>query len=114
MEPGAEPKNMIRRTQSGLFLRNRKARRARLLRKMALMRAAKARKRMENPVQREPRMERWYPLEIGVRDKTSGAVGWVDFRSVRDAVHRLGAVAKWYVPDGASLSTLNSQLSTSP
>lgn len=63
---------------------------------MARMRAAKERKRLANPVEREPKMARWFPLELGVRDKMSGDVAWVDFRSVRDAATRLAVVLKYY------------------
>jgi hypothetical protein len=44
----AEPNNMTTRAQSPFLLRNRNARRDRTLRKMAAMRAAKARKRLAN------------------------------------------------------------------
>ena len=44
-----------------------------MLRKMARMRAAKERKRLANPVEREPKMVRWFPLELGVRDKVSAS-----------------------------------------
>jgi len=77
---------MKRCVQSAYVFRNRKARRERILRKMANMRAAKERKRLANPIEREPKMERWFPLELGVRDKRSSEVAWVDLRSVRDAM----------------------------
>jgi hypothetical protein len=67
-----------------------------MLRKMARMRAAKERRRLENPVEREPKLVRWFPLELGVRDKVSGDVAWVDFRSVRDAAKRLSVLQKFY------------------
>lgn len=67
-----------------------------MLLKMARMRAAKERKRLANPVERETRYVRWFPLEIGVRDKSSGEVAWTDFRSVRDAAKRLSIVQKFY------------------
>jgi hypothetical protein len=60
------------------------------------MRAAKERRRLENPVEREPKLVRWFPLELGVRDKVSGDVAWVDFRSVRDAAKRLSVLQKFY------------------
>ena len=87
---------MRTRQQSPCFLRNRKARRAEMLRRMAAMRAAKARKRAENPVEREPVMERWFPLELGLRDKRTGEFAWTDFRSIRDAVRRLSVVRREY------------------
>jgi hypothetical protein len=56
---------MNHRAHSSLFLRNRKARRERVLRRMAAMRGAKDRKRLANPVEREPRMQPFHPLELG-------------------------------------------------
>ena len=67
-----------------------------MLRKMARMRAAKERKRLENPVEREPKMVRWIPLRIGVQDKRTNETAWVDFKSVRDAMRRLSVVQKFY------------------
>ena len=66
--------------------------------RLAQMRAAKERKRLANPVDREPKWERWFPLELGVRDKRSGEVAWVELRSVRDATRRISAVVKFYQP----------------
>ena len=61
--------------------------------KMANMRAAKERKRIElGPVEDEPRMQRWYRFEFGVRDKTTGEVGWHDLVSIRHAAKALGLV----------------------
>ena len=48
--------------------------------------------------EREPKMERWYPLELGLRDKATGEMAWVDFRGLRDAGRRLAAVRKHYRP----------------
>jgi len=62
-----------------------------MLERMARMRAAKARKRLDNPVEREPRMERWYRFEVGVREKGTGKAEWVELRSLRQAVGWLGA-----------------------
>ncbi len=70
-----------------------------MLRKMANMRAAKERKRLANPVEREPRMARWFPLELGLRDKRTQQTAWVDFRSVRDAAKRLAVVQRFYGMD---------------
>lgn len=70
--------------------------RQRVLKKMANMRAAKERKRMENPPDHEPRFERYFPLELGVRDKRTGESAWIDLRSVRDAARRLSVVLKDY------------------
>lgn len=62
----------------------------------ANMRAAKERKRLANPVEREPKFIRWFPLELGLRDKRTGDVAWCDFRSVRDAAKRLSVVQTFY------------------
>jgi hypothetical protein len=73
-----------------------------VLRKLANMRAAKARLRLvriaAGLLEREPKMVLWFPLELGVRDKVSGEVAWIDLRSVRDAARRLGIVLKFYQP----------------
>jgi len=73
-----------------------------MLRKLANMRAAKARLRQERIaaglLDREPKLVRWFPLELGVRDKASGEVAWTDLRSIRDAARRLGVVLKFYQP----------------
>ena len=60
---------------------------------------AKARKRMANPVEREPRMIRWNRLEIVVHDRLTGETGSFELRSLRDAVRRLSLVLKWYAHD---------------
>lgn len=62
------------------------------------MRAAKSRKRELNPSDREPKMERYYPLQIGVMDERTGDQAWVPFKSVRDAVRRLAVVQRFYLP----------------
>lgn len=73
-----------------------KARRERFLRKMENMRAAKERKRLLGPPpEPEPKMERWFPLELGVRDKQTGETAWIDLRSTRDAKRRLRIVLKF-------------------
>lgn len=53
--------------------------------RLAVMRAAKERKRLENPPPaREPKLVRWYPLEFCVRDKRTGHTSqWHDLRSAR-------------------------------
>lgn len=48
--------------------------------------------------EREPVLQRWYPLEIGVRDKATGEVAWIDFRGIRDAIRRLSVIRKHYQP----------------
>ena len=73
-----------------------------MLRKLANMRAAKARIRQERAdaglLDREPKLVRWFPIELGVRDKVSGDVAWTDLRSIRDAARRLSVVLKFYQP----------------
>lgn len=78
------------------FLNYRKLRRERVLRKMAAMRAAKERKRLENPPELESRMQRWYRFEFGVRDKVTGQTDFVDLRSVRHAAKALGLILNFY------------------
>ncbi len=58
--------------------------------------AAKARKRMANPVDDEPRMVRWHRLQFGVRDKLTGDSMWMDLCSVRDAARRLSVLLRHY------------------
>ncbi len=92
----------MKRAQTGSFFRNRKARRERILRKMANMRAAKERLRQQRAaaglLEREPKFERWFPLQLGLRDKTSREVAWTDLRSIRDAAKRIAVVLRFYVP----------------
>lgn len=96
---------MSGRVQTGSFFRNRKARRERLLEKMRRMRAAKERLRLQRGaaglLEREPKMERWFPLELGLRDKISGEVAWTDLRSIRDSARRIAVVLKFYQPGNA-------------
>lgn len=83
------------------FSRNRKSRRDAQLRRLSQMRAAKERNRLENPVEHEPKLERWYRFEIGVRDKLTGQMSygeaWTDFRSIRDAVRRLRVIKEYCI-----------------
>lgn len=82
--------------------------RARQLKKLANMRAAKARRRLERGaaglLEREPKMVRWYPLEVGVRDRTTGEEAWVVFKSLRDALRRLTVLVRYYEPGGLSIN----------
>ena len=72
-----------------------KTRRDRMFRKMAAMRAAKERKRLaRGPRDEEPQMQRFYPLEFGVRDTRTGEVAWHPLRSVRHAARALGLILK--------------------
>ncbi len=84
--------------RSDYFFMNRKRRRDRILRKCAAMRAAKERKRLANPlVERDPKLVPFYPLQFGVRDKRTGDVAFVDFKSVRDAARRLSVIKRYYL-----------------
>lgn len=65
---------------------------------MANMRAAKERKRIENPIEQEPKMLRYYALEFGVRNKYTGETAWIDLRSIRDVAKRVGIVLRYYQP----------------
>ncbi len=71
--------------------------RKRQLLKLSNMRAAKERKRLANPVEREPKLVRWFPLEFGVRDKRTGETVWMDLRSTRDVAKRVAVLLKYYV-----------------
>ena len=99
---------MIRRMHANRFFANRKAARERMLRKMANMRAAKERRRLERGaaglLEREPKFERYVPLELGIRDKRTGEVAWIDLRSVRDANRRLSVVLRFYQSVGPVIS----------
>ena len=88
-------------TTPSVFFTARKRRRERILQKMAAMRAAKERKRLERgprdeelrgPVVRHPN------LSWAMRDELSGDVVWMEFQSVRDMARRAGMVAKFYQP----------------
>ena len=67
-----------------------KKRREAQLRRLAAMRAAKERKRLERgPVEEEPQMERWNRFEITVTGRLTGETGSFEMRSLRDAGRRL-------------------------
>ena len=80
---------------SPLYFRNRKQRRERMLQKMRVLRDAKERKRLENSVEREPVMERFYRFEFCVRDKLNGETAWHDLVSVRHAAKAVGLILKF-------------------
>ena len=70
-----------------------------MLRKMANWRAAKARKRQAlidaGMLKQEPKMERWFRFEFGVRDKRTRETAWHDLVSVRHAAKALGLILKY-------------------
>ena len=73
----------------------RQSRRARLLKKMAAMRAAKERKRLDSPPpDREPNLRRFFRYEFGVRDRITGEIQFTELRSVRQASTALGLILK--------------------
>ena len=89
--------------QAGPFLRRRNRRqdkRERMLRKMAHWRRRKAEIRQERIaaglLEREPKLQRYYPLEFGVRVKATGETHFVDLKSVRHAARALGLVLKYF------------------
>lgn len=89
---------MTHRLHRDVFLNRRKARREKLLRKMATMRAAKERKRMERIAAGwtpEPKMERFCRFEFGARNKVTGETAWADLKSVRHATIALGLILKY-------------------
>ena len=88
--------------QPKAFLRRRNRRqdkRQRQLEKLARWRQRKAEIRQERIadglIEREPKMERWYRFELGVRDKTTGETCFVDLKSVRQAAKALGLILKF-------------------
>lgn len=84
-----------------VFLSYRKRRRERVLRKMATMRAAKERKRIERgPCEDEPKMHvvRHPHLSWAVRDDLSGEVVWLEMKSARDVYRRVSVLLKYYEP----------------
>ena len=83
---------------SPLFFKNCNQRRQRILQKMAAMRAAKERKRLENPPQHEPKTQRTTCLQIGFRDEISGVECWLPLKSARDAYKRISALLTNYSP----------------
>jgi hypothetical protein len=108
---------IMRHWQQGVSIsRNRKMRLEKRLRQLAQMRTAKQRKRLANAPSREPKMPPWYALELGLRDKVTGEVAWVDFKSLRDAMRRLGVVRRLYEPglDKRAVSRLCSPQRSGP
>ena len=69
-----------------------------MLNKLANMRAAKERKRLENDTEREPRMERTTFLSWAVRDDLTGHVEWLPLKSARDVVRRVAVLLRHYQP----------------
>jgi hypothetical protein len=76
--------------------KNAKDRNESILRRSRLGVLARERKRLANPIEREQKLVRYYPLQLGVRDKRNGDTAWIDFKSVRDAAWRLSVIQKLY------------------
>ena len=62
---------------------------------MAKIRWDKWRAETDSRAEPEPRMERWFPFEFGVRDKRTGQEAWHDLKSVRHAAKALGLILKY-------------------
>lgn len=54
--------------------------------------------RLKTKPEPEPKMERWFPLEIGFRDKATGELAWTDFRSVRQVIKSASLIQNLYRP----------------
>jgi hypothetical protein len=80
----------------------RQMKRQRMLRKMANMRAAKERIRLERGssglLEREPKMARTTCLSFAVRDDITGHVEWLPLKSVRDTMKRIAVLLREYKP----------------
>jgi hypothetical protein len=61
--------------------------------------AAKARKRMENPPERWPEMQAFFPWRITLENKLDGAKFRLDLRSARHAKRFCDAVLGNYEPE---------------
>lgn len=86
---------MLRELQGGFSQRVRRALSERG-RRMARARWAKWRAESGSRPEPEPRMERWYRFEYGVRDTLSGETHFRPLVSVRQAARALGLVIKFY------------------
>ena len=77
----------------------RQDKRQRQLDKLARWRKRKAEIRQERIaaglLEREPRMERYYRFELGIRDTFTGEIGFVQLKSTRDAAKRISLVLKF-------------------
>ena len=65
-------------------------------RRMARARWAKWRAEAANRPEPEPKMQRYYPLEYGVRVKATGETHFRELVSVRQAAKALGMILKYY------------------
>jgi hypothetical protein len=76
----------------------RKSRRDAQLQRLAAMRAAKERRRLERgPVEQEPRMEKWNRYTITVTDRLTGERGSFELRSLRNVQRRLSVVLRYFI-----------------
>jgi hypothetical protein len=86
---------MRRRALSWYRHKNSKDRRERILQRSHKGVLAREAKRLENTVELKPHLVPFYPLQFGIREKATGDCGWIDFRSVRDASHRLAIIQRY-------------------
>lgn len=73
----------------------------RLAKKMAAMRSAKERKRLERgPRDEEPKMiaVRHPFISWAMRDDLSGEIVWMEMKSARDTMKRISVLLKYYQP----------------
>ena len=83
---------------------SRSDKRLRLVKKMAAMRAAKERKRLERAnagygeLPPRGKIVRYPHLSWAMRDDLSGDVVWMPLISIRDMAKRAGMVARFYQP----------------
>jgi hypothetical protein len=87
---------MRTRSQAWYRSKNAKERKESILRRSRLGVLARERKRLSNPIEREQKLVRYYPLQLGVRDKRTGETAWIDFKSVCDATRRLSVIQRFY------------------
>jgi hypothetical protein len=88
---------MRRCSQSWHRHKNGKERREKVLQRSRKGVLAREVKRLANPVEREPRYERFYPLQFAVRDKRNGDVSqWIELKSGRDMGRRVATVLRYY------------------
>ena len=88
-----QPKPLLRRRNY------RQDKRVRQLEKLKRWRQRKAEIRQERIaaglLEREPKLERWYKFEIGIKNKLTGETCFVDLKSARQAHKIAGLVLKY-------------------
>jgi hypothetical protein len=87
---------MTRRTQSWYQSKNAKARRDSLLRRSQKGVAAREANRLANQAPFEPKLPRFFPLEICIRNKRTGETSsWHDLRSARAIARQARLLLKY-------------------